>query len=171
MTDNAPTLPPATYRFRPSTGEVKIVEDTLKQPNGIKFSPDERTLYICDSGAVTVPAQQMFHGPIYNNYNVTNPHTVYAFDVRGNELINKRPIYLTQKWVPDGLRVAKNGYLVVGVGDGIDVLDKEGTLLVKLMTRFPAVSSAFAGENGTDLWMVGVGGVGRVQFNLSGPVD
>jgi hypothetical protein len=67
--------------------------------------------------------------------------------------------------------VAKNGYLIVGVGDGIDILDKEGTLLVKLMTKFSAVSSAFAGENGTDLWIVGVGGVGRVQFNLSGPVD
>ena len=52
LTDQAPALQTATYRFRPSTGAVSIVEASLVQPNGIAFSPDEKTLYIGDSGAV-----------------------------------------------------------------------------------------------------------------------
>lgn len=45
-----PVLAPATYRFRPSTGSVNIVEDTLQQPNGIGVSPDGRTMYLTDTG-------------------------------------------------------------------------------------------------------------------------
>ncbi len=39
--------------------------------------------------------------------------TVYAFDVTsdGNHIVNKRPIYLAQAWVPDGLKVARNGFI------------------------------------------------------------
>lgn len=41
----APNSPPATWRFRPSTGRVQIVESSLVQPNGVALSSDESTLY------------------------------------------------------------------------------------------------------------------------------
>jgi hypothetical protein len=66
----------------------------------IAFSPDFQTLYVADSGAETVPN----HAPavrqvIYNPYNVTDPHVVWAFDVirDGTALGNARPFHLTQK--------------------------------------------------------------------------
>jgi gluconolactonase len=37
------------YRLDPSTGVVTLLTDALGEPNGIAFSPDERTLYVSDS--------------------------------------------------------------------------------------------------------------------------
>ena len=38
------------YRVDPQTGTVTVVVDDFVQPNGICFSPDERRLYVIDSG-------------------------------------------------------------------------------------------------------------------------
>jgi sugar lactone lactonase YvrE len=72
------------------------------------------------------------------------------------------------KWLPDGLRVADNGYVLVGVGDGIDILSPEGDLLVKVQTRFVAVGNTWAGKDSKDIWITGVGGVQKVHLNLPG---
>ncbi|KAJ5667476.1 Lactonohydrolase [Penicillium longicatenatum] len=166
-----PVLAPAIYRFNPRTGSVRIVDQRLKEPNGIAFSPDFQTLYVADSGAETVPNHAPAVGQvIYNPYNVTDPHVVWAFDVirDGTALGNARPFHLTQKWLPDGLRVADNGYVLVGVGDGIDILDPNGELLVKIQTTFTAVGNTWAGREAKDLWITGVGGVQKVTMNLPG---
>ncbi|KAJ8064646.1 hypothetical protein OCU04_006969 [Sclerotinia nivalis] len=44
----------ATYRFRPSTGEITVTDATLEHPNGIVFSRDGKTIYILDTGLETV---------------------------------------------------------------------------------------------------------------------
>ncbi|HXW22441.1 MAG TPA: SMP-30/gluconolactonase/LRE family protein, partial [Rhodomicrobium sp.] len=43
--------PPAVYRFDPKSGEIRIVAGDFDGPNGLAFSPDERLLYIAESGA------------------------------------------------------------------------------------------------------------------------
>ena len=119
----APALQTAVYRFRPSTGAVHIVDDGLIEPNGIGISPDEKTLYVCDSGAG--------YSTIYNppgerlpplQYNATSPRIVYAYDTRetpvGKILVQRRPIWLTQEFLPDGFKVAQNGYILVASGTG-----------------------------------------------------
>lgn len=123
LTARAPALETATYRFRPSTGVVSIVENGLIEPNGIGLSPDEKTMYITDSGAGYSTIYEPPDVPIPPlSYNATNPRTVYAYDVRrtpvGKVLINRRPIYLAQTFVPDGFHVARNGYLLVAAGNG-----------------------------------------------------
>lgn len=47
-----PQLPEVVYRFVPETGEVRVVADGFLKPNGIAFSPDEKTLYVTDTGGV-----------------------------------------------------------------------------------------------------------------------
>jgi len=165
LTDTAPQLGTASYRFRPSTGQVSIVEDSLLQPNGIAISPalpnsTTRTVYISDTSADTV------------SFDSTAKRTIYAFDLTpdGNALINKRPIYLSQDWVPDGLKVARNGYVVTGTGKGVDVLDSEGTLLVRIQTNYTVQNFAWTGSDYKTLWMTGESGVSRVQWDLAGQV-
>lgn len=100
MSPHHPVLAPAIYRFNPKTGSVRIVDSHLKQPNGIAFSPDFKTLYVADSGAETVPDHPPAVGHvIYNPYNVTDPHVVWAYDVihGGTALGNARPFHLTHK--------------------------------------------------------------------------
>ena len=167
----APQLGTATYRFRPSSGAVSIVEDSLHQPNGIALSPDQQTMYITDTGAIRPEILQRY-GPLgYMDFNITGKHTVYAFDVLkgGNSIGNKRPIYLSKQWIPDGLKVARNGYILTATGGGVDVLDPEGTILATIRTNYTAVNVNWSGDDLETLWIVGVGGVSEIIFNLPGP--
>ena len=38
------------YRFDPRDGSLSVVADDFRRPNGLAFSPDEKLLYIADSG-------------------------------------------------------------------------------------------------------------------------
>jgi gluconolactonase len=44
-----PQLPNQVYRFDPVTKNARVVADGFGQPNGIAFSPDEKTVYITDT--------------------------------------------------------------------------------------------------------------------------
>lgn len=44
-----PQLPSQVYRFDPQNADVRVVADGFGRPNGLCFSPDERTLYVTDT--------------------------------------------------------------------------------------------------------------------------
>ena len=43
-------LPPMLYRFDPQDGSLQVMADDFEGPNGLAFSPDERLLYVAESG-------------------------------------------------------------------------------------------------------------------------
>lgn len=170
----APAIEAATYRYNPSTGSISIVDDSLKSPNGIAFSPDGTNLYLTDTGAVIPdidPTLALADVPKLR-YNSTEKRTLYAFDVSRDGLYiqNKRALYLSMEFVPDGLKVARNGYILVGSGHGVDVLDQSGVPLVRIQTNFTATNVDFASPSYNELWIVGEGAIARVRWNLTGPV-
>lgn len=152
LTETAPQLESATYRFRPSTGAVNLVEDSLIQPNRIAISPSGKTFYIGDSGAINslIDASAGSQGITFN---ATGKRSIYAFTVgdKGASLLNKRSIYLAQDWIPDGL-------MVTGAGEGVDVLDEDGTLLVRVETNFTVQNFECTGKDLKTLWLFGAGG-------------
>ena len=54
------------YRVDPKSGDVKVVVDDFVEPNGLAFSPDEKKLYIIDTGFTDGP---------------DNPSHIRVFDV------------------------------------------------------------------------------------------
>ena len=66
-------LPPNVYRLDPGTGRAAVVADSFDKPNGLAFSPDEKRLYIVDSGIT--------HGGRSN---------MRVFDVDGDKLANDK---------------------------------------------------------------------------------
>lgn len=143
----------------------------MSEPNGIAFSPNGHRLYVSDTGAgvaVIDPKVQPVPGLRYNS---TGKRTVYAFDVseNGQSIGNKQPIYLAMDYAPDGLKVARNGMLLTATGHGVDILDAQGSPLVRVQTNFTAVNMEFVGPNYDELWIVGIGGVARVKWALQGP--
>lgn len=154
------------WRHQPSTGLTQLVADSFDQPNGIAFSPDGKTVYITDTGADAVTPE----GDKAIKYHSYRARTVYAADVlpSGAGIKNLRPIFLGQDRVPDGIRVANNGYLVTASGHGVDVLDESGIHIMRVQTNFTVLNLAWAGREGTHLWMVGHGGVARVKWALEG---
>ncbi|CAG8766905.1 5078_t:CDS:1, partial [Racocetra fulgida] len=120
---DAPQLGNNVYRFNPKTGNIRVVADGFIKPNGIAFSPDEKTLYITDTG--------FFNGT--GGFDPKRPHAIYAFDVDGSILSNRRLIAVSDVGIPDGIKLDYEGNLYVGCGDGVQVFDKSGTLLGKIV--------------------------------------
>lgn len=163
--NNTPQLPPAVWRFRPSTGALQLVDDTLQQPNGIAFAADGRTAYVSDTSADTP-----LLSPAETVWTQTARRTVYAFDVDAafGGVGRRRVLYRAQDRIPDGVKVARNGWVVAAAGHGVDVVDEGGTLVVRVQTNFTVLNLAWAGRDWEDLWLVGVGGVARVRWGLPG---
>ena len=67
-----------------------------------------------------------------------------------------------------GLKVAANGYVVTATGPGVDVLDENGVLIVRIQTDFVVQNIAWVGADLTEMWMVGQGGLARVRWELAG---
>ena len=99
LTDTAPQLPPASYRFNPDSGAVFLIENSLEEPNGIAFSPDGGTLYISDTASVS-GSLAPGHGGGGTSYVPTGKRAIYAYDVSksGTRVTNKRAFYLAQDW-------------------------------------------------------------------------
>lgn len=96
--------------------------------------------------------------------------TIYAFDVSedGTRAMNKRAVYLAAALVPDGLKTAANGYILTANGKGLDVLDPFGQLLVTVQTNYTVENFAWTGPELKTLWMMGAGGISKVEWNLAG---
>ncbi|KAG2414119.1 hypothetical protein HFD88_003310 [Aspergillus terreus] len=169
LTDTPPQLPCASYRYNQTSGAVFVVDDTLGQPNGIAFNPEGTIVYISDTGAVSAPINPA-EGQPGSSFNATTTSGVYAYDVSedGTRAINKRPFYRPAGFIPDGLKVAANGYVVAATGPSVDVLDQYGQLLVTIQTNYTVQNFAWTGPELKTLWMMGNGGISKVEWNLEG---
>ncbi|EXJ70055.1 gluconolactonase [Cladophialophora psammophila CBS 110553] len=169
--DTAPQLPTASYRFNPTTGALFLIDDTIEQPNGIAFSPDGNTLYITETGSLTGSIDPAV-GPGTKHYNTTGKRSIYAFDVanNGTKISNKRSFYMAQDYIPDGLKVSREGLVLTATGHGIDVIDDMGQLLLRVQTNHSVQNLQFTGPNLDTVWLMGNQGISRVHWNITGQI-
>lgn len=139
----APLRDDAVYRHDPGTGATRPVTSGLEKPNGLAFSPDERVLYVTDSGADQGPGS--FHADL--------PHHVVAFEVSDDGLLTDgRVAFVTTPGIPDGIKVDAAGRIYASAATGVQVFDPGGTPLGEL--RLPgAVNFAFGGPDGRVLFI------------------
>lgn len=152
-----PDLPSQIYRFSPVTAEIHMVADGFAQCNGLCFSPDYRTMYVTDTGAV-----QAHGGPADgHNFSVepSLPSTIYKFDVvdDGTRLANRSVFAYCDAGVPDGIKCDENGNVYSGCGDGVHVWSPAGTLLGKIVIGGTCANFCFSkGRDGKHgVWMFG----------------
>ncbi|THC95091.1 hypothetical protein EYZ11_005415 [Aspergillus tanneri] len=136
-----PQLPNQVYRFDPATKNVRIMADGFGRPNGICFSPDEKTAYITDTAKVAGDGTT----------DPTKPATIYAYDlttIHGEpSLVNRRVFAMVNAGVPDGIKVDMDGNVYAGCGDGIHVWSPGGVILGKILVKGGAANFSF-GRNG-----------------------
>ncbi|HET7162345.1 MAG TPA: SMP-30/gluconolactonase/LRE family protein [Rhodanobacteraceae bacterium] len=116
---HASELPANLYRFDPHDGSTTVVAGGIAGPNGLCFSPDEKRLYVSDTGVQFDPESK---------------RCVLAFDVAddGNALRNRRMFYASPSGHADGLRCDEDGNVWAAVGDGVHCIAADGTLLGKI---------------------------------------
>jgi gluconolactonase len=131
------------YRHDPHTGDTTVVADGFDKPNGIAFSPDERTLYVTDSGANQEPG----------SYHIDRPHHIKAFDViGGGRLREERLFAVVTPGFPDGLKVDRDGRVYASSFSGVQVFAPDGELLGEI--HLPgAVNFCFGGPD-ADLLLI-----------------
>jgi gluconolactonase len=131
------------YRFDPRSGRLSVVADSFDKPNGLAFSPDERTLYVTDSGANDEPG----------SYHVGRPHHVVAFDVLdGRHLGPGRLFAVTSPGFPDGIKVDRDGHVYVSASSGVQVFSPAGDLIGQISLP-GAVNFTFGGPGGRVLFI------------------
>jgi len=123
--------PPALYRVDPQTAVIAVAAGDFDGPNGLAFSPDERRLYVAETGDQTS----------------ANPkQNIRVFDVmpdgglRGGDVFHKiEPGYA------DGLCVDDEGNLWSSAADGVHCIAPDGKLLGKILVPYRVSNLTFGG--------------------------
>ncbi|GFE51443.1 gluconolactonase [Roseobacter cerasinus] len=136
-------------------GVLHAVATDFDKPNGLAFSPDERRLYVADSGAI--------RGASFPGIDYELPHHIRVFDVEGVTLCNPRVFAVVAPGVPDGFRVDHEGYIWTSALDGIHCLSPEGALIGKIWLPQQTSNICFGGASGQTMFITSSDKVYRVE--------
>jgi len=142
------------YRVDPASGEIATVVEDFVKPNGLAFSPDEKTLYIADSAAS--------HDP-------NAPHHIRAFDVvDGRKLANSRVFCDIKVGIPDGFRIDVSGNLWTSCHAGVECYASDGTLLGRINVPEIVANVTFGGKRRNRLFITATTSLYAVYVNTTG---
>jgi gluconolactonase len=118
--------------FRVANGQVALVDDSVRQPNGIALSPDGTTLYV---GAYS-------------------ENRIYAYQVRPDGSTGQRRVFATIPG-PDGVTVdcAGNVYWVSNSQGRVYVFSPGGATLGTISSGSQATNAAFGGADRRTLFI------------------
>ena len=151
-------LPPRVYRIDAITGRATIVADDFDKPNGLAFSPDEKKLYIIDTG--------LTHGGRSN---------MRVFDVNGDKLANNK--VFAEDFAPgftDGVRTDVDGNVWCSMGwadpkeDGVRCYAPSGELIGKIHLPETCSNLCFGGKRRNRLFITGSTSVYAVYVETQG---
>jgi gluconolactonase len=136
-------------------GELTLLTKEMSRPNGIAFSPDEKTLYVANSD----PDKAIW----------------MAFPVKADGTLDKGKVFFdTTQWVkdkkpglPDGLKVDAAGNVFATGPGGVIVFDKAGKHLGTLATGVPTANCAW-GDDGRTLYVTADKQLVRVKTKTKG---
>ena len=121
------------YRFDPKTKAITIAIADCDRPNGLCFSPDEKLLYVADSG---------------------KPKNIRVFAVGADGTLADSKVFATfDKGAPDGIRCDVQGNVWSSAGDGVRVYSPAGTWLGTVLTPESAANLCFGGADGKTLFI------------------
>lgn len=143
------------YRVDPASGEVSAVATDFFKPNGLAFSPDERHLFVSDTGATHDPA-----GPAH----------IRRFEISGDgKSISGGEVFADcTAGLFDGFRLDRDGRVWASAADGVHCLNADGVLIGKV--RIPELVSnvCFGGPRKNRLFITGTSSLYSVYLTANG---
>jgi gluconolactonase len=138
-----------------ANGELTLVSQELKGPNGLAFSPDERFLYV-------------------DNWETTRK-VVLRYPVKADGSLDQPTIFFDMTGAPgeealDGLKVDTLGNVYVSGPGGVWILSSEGKRLGVLHVAELPANFAWGEADRKALYMTARTGIYRVRLNVAGAV-
>ncbi|MCJ2028820.1 SMP-30/gluconolactonase/LRE family protein [Methylobacterium sp. J-043] len=146
--------PPALYRFDPATGDIRVAAGDFDGPNGLAFSPDERRLYVSETGDQSRPDPRQY---------------IRVFDVGADGTLNGGDIF--HKIAPgycDGMKVDEDGNVWSSAADGVHCLSPEGRLLGKVRVPYRVSNLTWGGVHRNRLFIAASQRVFAIFLNRRG---
>jgi len=142
------------YRLK-KDGTLDLLTKDMTRPNGIMFSPDEKTLYVANSD----PKKAVW----------------MSFPVKDDGTIGEGKVFFdSTEWVskekpglPDGLKVDKAGNLFATGPGGVLVFAPDGTHLGTLNTGVPTANCGW-GDDGSTLYITANTTLCRIRLTTKG---
>ena len=148
-------LPPTLYRLDPD-GTLTVAADDFLGPNGLCFSPDERLLYVAETGP------QFARDP---------ERHIRVFRVEGDRLTGGRVFHTVAPGFADGMRCDEDGRVWSSAGDGVHCLGPSGALLGKILTGGTVSNLEFGGRNRSRLFLCAAHRLCAIYTNVRGAVS
>jgi gluconolactonase len=131
---------------------LRLLVDDFEKPNGLAFSPDEETLYICD----------------------TAHYHIRAFRVEASGALDRATDRVfarmdpSQPGGPDGVKVDREGRVYAAVAEGVWVFDPDGRLLGILALPARPANLAWCDRDARGLAMTAVDAVYYARLRVEG---
>ncbi len=135
-----PELPPSVYCFDPRAATLTLVADDFDGPNGLAFSPDERLLYVAETGTQF-------------SANPARCIRVFEVDPRAPRLRDGREFHTVTPGYADGFRCDVDGNLWTSAADGVHCIDPSGALLGKIHVPATVSNLCFGGRHHSRLFL------------------
>jgi gluconolactonase len=155
--------------YLPPGGRVTRVIDSIKNPNGVILSPDEKTLYANDKDGLYLLAFDVAaDGSVSNRRNFAE---YKSLTIPGH----KDPL-LAEDNGADGMAIDNDGRVYVATNAGVEVFSPRGELLGVIATIWGAEkfnlqkpqNLAFAGPDRKTLYIVGAGTIFKMPSLAQG---
>jgi gluconolactonase len=141
------------YRLS-SDGKLTLLTREMTRPNGIAFSPDEKTLYITQSD----PDQAIIRAfPVLPDGSLG----------KGRVFYDATAMVKQAKGLPDGLKVDAKGNLFATGPGGVHILSPDGKLLGRIDTGEATANCAW-GEDGSTLYVTAHKYLCRIRTKTKG---
>lgn len=135
-------------------GKLTLLTKELSRPNGLAFSPDEKTLYVANSD----PARAIW----------------MAYEVKSDGTLGKGRVFFdatawakTKKGLPDGMKVDTKGNLFATGPGGVHVFSPDGVHLGTIATGV-ATANCNWGDDGSVLYITADKNLCRIKLSTKG---